>query len=731
MTFLNPALALGAAALAVPLVIHLLNRSRFRTVDWGATHLLVDVLRTNRRRFRLDQLLLLLVRCAIPVLLAFCLARPVWTGAEGAAGDGPVSLAILLDDSRSMSVADGARFDAARAAVRDLIAAAGRGSDFTVIRSGGPPAGLTDAPTFDAPALLRELDAAEPAFGPTDAPAALEAALSALAGMSHADRELVVLSDFQPADWALDEPAAAALRRRIDELPVPPRVTLLPVAGVIEEVERGNLSVDAVEAPARPVGVGGPVRIRATMRNHDPNAERPVRVALTVNGEETDAGQQVVVPPGGTVRVLFVQSFATAGTHAVAVAATPAGGADALPADDVGRATVRVLDRLPVLLVDGAPGREPLSGETDYLAVALSPLSFGGTGVGGAADLLETSAVRPGELSADTLAEPRLVVLANVARLGDEQLDALTEYVRGGGSLLIAAGDRLDLAWHRERLYAGGGGLLPRAWAATAGDDGPPAHVLRERFDDPALEPFNDPAHGDLSAADVRRWMTVEEPADDTDGGRVLARLNTGDPLLIARPFGEGRVVQMTTAVDADWSDLPLRPAFVPLAQGLAAGLATRPGPPTDLRPGDAAVAEVPAGVATVAAETPAGARLAVNTTVEGNRTLARFEATRRPGFYTLSWPAVGDDPGAARFAVAADPRESLPGTLGAEELNRLAERLGATVADSAADHLARDDRRRHGRELWRWLLAGLLAALFLELVLQQRFGTPAGGATP
>ena len=79
MTFLNPALAFGALAFAIPLIIHILNRSRFKTVEWGAMHLLESVIKVNHKRFRIDQLILLLVRCAIPVLLALCLAKPVLT----------------------------------------------------------------------------------------------------------------------------------------------------------------------------------------------------------------------------------------------------------------------------------------------------------------------------------------------------------------------------------------------------------------------------------------------------------------------------------------------------------------------------------------------------------------------------------------------------------------------------------------------------------------------------
>ena len=82
MTFLNGALAFGTLAFLIPLIIHILNRSRFRTVEWGAMHLLESVIKVNHKRFRIDQLILLLVRCAIPVLLALCLAKPVLTNSN-------------------------------------------------------------------------------------------------------------------------------------------------------------------------------------------------------------------------------------------------------------------------------------------------------------------------------------------------------------------------------------------------------------------------------------------------------------------------------------------------------------------------------------------------------------------------------------------------------------------------------------------------------------------------
>ena len=78
MNFLNLSLALGSAAVLIPLVIHIFNRSRFKVVNWGAMHLLESVIQVSKQ-VQLEQLILLLIRCAIPILLALCLARMVVT----------------------------------------------------------------------------------------------------------------------------------------------------------------------------------------------------------------------------------------------------------------------------------------------------------------------------------------------------------------------------------------------------------------------------------------------------------------------------------------------------------------------------------------------------------------------------------------------------------------------------------------------------------------------------
>src|SRR5258708_34255748 len=103
MTFLNIALLGGVAALAIPIIIHLFHKSRFQIVKWGAMHLLEAVIRTNQRRIQIEQIILLIIRAAIPAGLALCMARPVWKGMHKLVGGGRSSTGILLDNSYSMA----------------------------------------------------------------------------------------------------------------------------------------------------------------------------------------------------------------------------------------------------------------------------------------------------------------------------------------------------------------------------------------------------------------------------------------------------------------------------------------------------------------------------------------------------------------------------------------------------------------------------------------------------
>src|SRR5437870_4457082 len=100
----HPALAAGAAAVASPILIHLLSRRRFRRVRWAAIEFLLQAHNKNRRRVKMEQIILLALRCLAILLLALMVARPFIRPGIAATllGSAPrTERIIVLDDSYS------------------------------------------------------------------------------------------------------------------------------------------------------------------------------------------------------------------------------------------------------------------------------------------------------------------------------------------------------------------------------------------------------------------------------------------------------------------------------------------------------------------------------------------------------------------------------------------------------------------------------------------------------
>jgi len=730
LSFLNGFLLAGALAFCIPLIIHLLNRSKFQMVDWGAMHLLESVIRVNHRRFQIQQLLLLLVRCSIPVLLALCLAIPVLTNWQALPKDTPSSLALVVDDSYSMDVVDEAGqqtlLQTALSDAQQIVAALPRGSEANVIVTGGRPQTLQDSATVDLDRVDHDLQILAGAAGPNDVPESLKAASIAVATMNNARREVVLMSDFQRDDWlAVSDEVLDRFREQWKSMPTPPAITLLPL-GKRDVTKLENLTVEGLELDRATIGVGQEVRLRATVRNHSNEPQPSVRLRLKVNNEAVSA-TTARLDAEATSQLLMTHTFEKAGSHVVEVELDAE---DALATDNRQVATVDVLETIDVLLVDGKPSNQPLRGETGFLSVALSPFAFGRQQL---ADLVTTKVITAGELDEAALASSRVVILANVGRLNDRQVEWLDSFVRAGNSLVVFAGDQLAVDWYNDKLGATGVGLLPMQLgerqgepatnAAAAGDETLGKHLVAQFFEHPAMQLFNETGSGSLADADIFAWHPLSPTTGDQ--ANIVARLETGETLIAERSFGDGVVMLVGTAANLDWSNLPMQPTFVPLVQEWIGWMATRGLPPRNIRVGQTAVVHWSKDQdRTWQWTTPDGQRSAATAqTADGRQTL-QYAATRRPGVYGLVGKSSNPDVGEATIYIAAtaDPAESKLMRLSGAEITNIAERLGASIADSGANYLQLDNMRRFGREIWRPLLMALLAMMILEVFLQQYF---------
>ena len=231
MTFLQPYLLWLLPCAALPVLIHLLNRMRFRTVHWAATSFLFSANRASTRQGRLRQLLLLACRVLALAAMLLAVARPLAGGWAGwMLSSAPDVVLILMDRSASMEAADaGTGVTRREQALEQLAAAAALYGDRTrcvlfenVFRTPQEVA---------RPALLPRL----PSVGPTDTAADLPALFDAAASWLGRNRaglaEIWIASDLQQSNWQPDSPRWSSIAARVAGLPEKVRVRLLSLTG--------------------------------------------------------------------------------------------------------------------------------------------------------------------------------------------------------------------------------------------------------------------------------------------------------------------------------------------------------------------------------------------------------------------------------------------------------------------------------------------------------------------
>jgi hypothetical protein len=734
MLFLNLMLVGGALAGGIPLAIHLLRRSNPKVVHWGAMQFLVSKTLQQRRRFQLERLLLLLLRIAIPVVLALCMARPVLSWLRGLAASGPKSLVVLLDDSASMASGGAGQsgLEQAVGVLQKELSALPRGSEVAVLPLSFPENPLVDR-TVNVPRVSEFLEKSGVQSGAAQPAEAFESAARQFAQMHHARRQVLLLSDFQKANWSPELASARAQAcERLRSLVPAPRIHFYDTGGPAPE----NVAVEQLEFSKLPVGVNQRLRFRATLRNFGNKPRADLTVRWKVDGV-LQTSSQTTLGVRESAQVVFEHLFTEVGGHSVEVAVDP----DAVSADDALFAAVEVRPPLSVLLVNGSPSPEPLKGETDFLELALQALS-GAQGQG--AGLLRAGTVAVQALDAKALNGRHVVVLANVAQLTDPQVRALETFVEKGGGLVFFPGSRTDSRWANQHLFRDGKGLLPAEMHAlqTRPADGPGGAtggglaLAAEPPPHPVLDPFKQ-GSGALGDIRVHTWYSLRIDSGtgskprQLPAGRHLATavlaLENGEPLFLESKFGNGVVIQSAVSCGSNWGNLPTRPAFVPLMQRLAVHAGSAMLPPHNVATGAPLTALLPQELAggQVSVRTPDGSVQTVQVRAGKPFATAEFTQTRLPGFYEIRLP----DGATQRFAVNLPREESNPEKLPEAEVAALANGAGATLAKNPADLRAATEERTEGREVWRPLLWLTLLFLFLEPVVQQRFSQRRGGA--
>jgi hypothetical protein len=712
MIFLHVAFLAGALAIAVPIALHLMMRQQPKHLEFPALRFIKLRQSANRRQMRLRHWLLLALRCAVVALLALSLARPSIV-ASGMLGDqeAPVAAALVFDVNPRMQYRqqNQTRLEVAQETAQWLLPQLPLESDVAVVDSRSASAAFA----VDLGAARQRVERLDADTMTQPLAVALEAALRLVSESDKQRKEVYVFTDLSRATWSSD--AMRSLTPRIKEL-TDVGVYLIDV-GVADPKDFGlsplRLSGDVLSKNST-------LRVDADLVHVGPGSERDVELYLI--DADTDKSsvrgrRSIKLGAGESRGADFQLRGLAAGMHQGYVKLV---GEDALACDDVRWFTVEIRPAWRVLIVAPAEKSRSAKDYALFLSEAIAPRAI---------RLKDEAAFEYEVISEDQLANQSLDGVAAVCLLDPHPVTAnvwqkLSSYVSGGGGLGVFLGrnawpvDSFNEPTAQELLP----GKLVRQWRARETNLAPQAleHPLLARF-----RPLANTVPWE-GLPIFRHWQLGSLAKE----AGVLVSYSNGQPALLERSLGKGRVLTLTTPISdpaslADaWNLLPTGEQpwpFVMLANEMMYYLVGSGQQRLNYQTGDTAVVRVPAGDQNpvYSLTTPRGDQ--IRTPIDEKQNALIVTSTEMPGNYQLR--AGGGEQG-VRLGFSAN----LPAEVGHLEPAGPHD-LKAIFGDTPfrlAHNRTEIDRSvsagRVGQELFPFLIVMFILALALEQALANRF---------
>lgn len=689
MSFLTPLFLLGGLAIALPVIFHLIRRTTRERTQFSSLMFLLPTPPRLTRRSRLENLLLLLLRCLALALLAFGFSRPFLKGST--ALDDPANesrrFVLLVDNSASMNRPG--HWAAARAQADALLADTKPGDRVSVLAFNRQITTLVSfeewnsTPVGDRAALARQrLAEAEPGWAATHLGNALTTAAEAVAEVDPDGpagiRRVVLISDLQEGS-RLEQLQAYDWPKGIELAVEPLKVRAASNAGL-------QLVGDGPDAASDTNQV---VRVRVSNAADATKEQFQVGWAAADGSGFAATGEDVYVPPGQS-RVIALN----VPTNNAAL------GRILLRGDDV------EFDNSVFVIPPQAAQLKVLYLGADDATDTRQPLFFLQRALPATKRQTVSVIARKAEetLPPDDVNEAGLIVVTDP--LPEGRADALRERTLAGGTVLFAP-RQPSAAPTLARLVGASSLAMSEAVVSDY------AMLGEIDFRHPLLAPFADPRFSDFTK--IHFWKHRRLDATALPGAHVIARFDSGDPALLEVPVGRGRVIVLASGWHPADSQLALSTKFVPLLFSLLELGGAVAAAPQQHFVGDTAA--IPADLTTSATQL----RLPDGTTIALAAGATNFPAPRLPGIYALESAARP-----FRFAVNVDPAESRTAPLPLDELERFGaplatdEPLPETVkAEQASQLLGAEAESR--QKLWRWFIVATLAILLIESVLAAR----------
>jgi len=525
MAFLNPIFLLGAIAAGLPVLVHLVRRTRAPRIQFPSLMFLRKIEQKTIRRRKLRNLLLLLMRCAALLLLAFAFSRPFFTGSNAVSASGDhISTVILVDASYSMRY--GEVFNRARQSARNMINDAASDEQIAVVAFSKSYQVLMPlkADRAEATSVANQM---QPGLDSTDYLQAIQAADAILKDASRGQHRIYLISDFHDVGW----------NRSAPQVKLAPEVKLFPID--VSDPKASNLVVSGVVADPVVYVQKYAGKAVAKVSNFGTEDADAAVIELKLNDLPVER-KPLTLAAGGTQNVEFTGFNVPEGSNRATVEIS----GDTFALDNKFYFTIRRDDQTRVLAIEtAARGRS----ESFFLQQSLAA----GENNQHALTAKTAGSVNPTELDAY-----KVVIVNDASGVTEDLASGLKRFVERGGGLILAAGKHTD-AGDFNRLF---GSIAPAQLGEVVQSRGY-ALMSQVKTDHPIFGAFA--RSGRLTSTRVYGYHR----ATAKEGALTIAALDDASPILVEGTGGRGKVLLVTTTLDTAWNDLPLTPMFLPLVR--------------------------------------------------------------------------------------------------------------------------------------------------------------------
>jgi hypothetical protein len=709
LTFLNPIALIGLLAAGIPLLLHIFNLRKLKTIEFSTLSFLKELQKTKIRRLKIRQLLLLVLRTLLVILVVLAFSRPTLKGSlpGGIAGQAKTTAVIIFDDSQSMTASDeqGELLHQAKNAAIAVVDLLKDGDDVVLLKlSEVPVDGASDIP--NAQRNFSAMRTAINEIKPSSIHRTLEDALSfsarLLAASQNFNKEVYIVSDFQSGSLE----SKTRVMKTGERLFAPTTQFFLVPLG---KRELQNVSIEPIEIPNTIFEVNKSFLVKTKLTNHG-NANLQNHV-VSIYQDGSRVGQKGVdIPAGQSVET----EFTLVPKHSGFIEGKIEVEDDDLEFDNTRFFTVHIPEELRVLLISS-------TSDMTYLRIALT------TRLTDSSASVIVNQITYDRFSSSQLNNTDVVVLSNLHELTSDQSLALKTYLLNGGGMLFFPGTQTTIDAFNTSI-AIPLGISP----AAASEENLPLQSVHSfiEFDKvdlrhPLFAGMFEDADAKQSTGKTPRPRVMESPRITkafhfipTPKSRSIITLTNRYPFLMEEQIGNGHILFFAVAANTEWSDLPLKGLFVPLIHRSLAYCAQETATKQSLLVGEETIIRLrTSSPPQLTMIKPDSLEIIIHPQQRAAEKTIHFSDGDIPGLYTVASHNLILD----KFAVNIDPDESITAPADEKHRDTMFRRIG--IADNVIHTVNQPQEvqriiteSRLGAELWKQFLVAAMIIALIEM---------------